>query len=240
MPSAEQQTPADHYFSELPESPSVQRYVEFRVAGRSFRLLASSGMFSAERLDPGTAVLLRKAPLPTVGGAYLDLGAGYGPIACTLATSAPTARVYAVEVNSRALELLRRNARSLDVADRLTAGTPDEIPADVTFDGIWSNPPIRIGKAALHAVLDRWLPRLRPDGVAWLVVARNLGGDSLQAWLADRGWQVDRHASQKGYRVLRVGRPADRTRDRDGRPSGAGRVRARKPRDAAPATHHND
>lgn len=207
MPSAEQQTPADHYFTGSPESPAAQRHVEFQVAGRPLRLLAASGVFSAGRLDPGTAVLLRKAPLPKGPGVYLDLGAGYGPIACALASSAPAARVYAVEVNSRALELLRRNARNLGVADRLTAGTPDEIPDDVTFDQIWSNPPIRIGKSALHALLDRWLPRLRPDGVAWLVVARNLGGDSLQARLTAQGWRVDRHASQKGYRVLRVRPP---------------------------------
>ncbi|HEX6077823.1 MAG TPA: methyltransferase [Micromonosporaceae bacterium] len=207
MPSAEQQTPADHYFSESPVSASVQRYVEFPVAGRTLRLLASSGVFSADRLDPGTAVLLRKAPLPTTRGVYLDLGAGYGPIACALASSAPAATVYAVDVNSRALDLLRRNARTLGLDDRLVAGTPDQVPGDLRFHQIWSNPPIRIGKAALHEMLDRWLPRLDPDGVAWLVVARNLGGDSLQAWLAGRGWRVDRQASQKGYRVLRVRPP---------------------------------
>lgn len=205
MPSAEQRTPADHYFSELPESSPTQRHVEFQVAGRPLRLLASSGVFSAERLDPGTAVLLRKTPLPTASGVYLDLGAGYGPIAFALASSAPTATVYAVDVNTRALELLRRNAETLRMTDRMIIGTPDEVPDDVRFDQIWSNPPIRIGKAALHQMLGRWLPRLNPNGgVAWLVVARNLGGDSLRSWLVAQGWRVDRHASQKGYRVLRV------------------------------------
>lgn len=211
MPSAEQQTPAEHYFSESPDSPPQQRYVEFRTADRPLRLIASSGVFSAGRLDPGTAVLLRKAPLPTGRGVYLDLGAGYGPIACALATRAPAATVYAVEVNARALGLVRENARLLGLGDRLVAATPDEVPDDVRFDQIWSNPPIRVGKAALHDMLRRWLPRLTPQGVAWLVVARNLGGDSLHTWLQSQGWQVDRHASQKGYRVLRVmahaGRP---------------------------------
>ncbi|HEX2419183.1 MAG TPA: methyltransferase, partial [Micromonosporaceae bacterium] len=106
-----------------------------------------------------------------------------------------------------ALDLLRNNAESLGLADRLIAAVPDDVPNDIGFDQIWSNPPIRIGKPALHQLLDRWLPRLKPDGVAWLVVARNLGGDSLQTWLAGQGWRVDRQASQKGYRVFRVVRP---------------------------------
>ena len=158
MPSAEQDSPADHYFSESPEVTSVPRHVEVPVAGRKLRLLASSGVFSADRLDPGTTVLLRKAPLPTGGGTFLDLGAGYGPIACALASSAPSATVYAVDVNRRALDLLRNNAESLGLADRLIAAVPDDVPNDIGFDQIWSNPPIRIGKPALHQLLDRWLP----------------------------------------------------------------------------------
>jgi 16S rRNA G1207 methylase RsmC len=194
---------ADHYFAIEPGARQRHRYVEFTVSGRTFRLATSSGVFSADRLDPGTAVLLRKAPMPT-GGRLLDLGCGYGPIACALATVAEGATVYAVDVNTRARDLVRSNAEALGVADRVIATGPDDVPPEVTFDQIWSNPPIRVGKEELHELLDTWLPRLAPDGTAWLVVARHLGADSLHAWLAGRGWQVTRHASQKGYRVLRV------------------------------------
>jgi 16S rRNA (guanine1207-N2)-methyltransferase len=195
----------EHYFTPAPGGSAGRHRIDFSVAGREYSLLASGGVFSAGRLDPGTAVLLRKAPLPGPrGGVYLDLGCGYGPIAAVLAVSSPAARVYAVDVNTRALELVRENAAELGVADRVTAGTPDEVPAGVVFDEIWSNPPIRVGKVELHAMLSRWLPRLAAGGTAWLVVARHLGGDSLQEWLRAQGWQVDRHASQKGYRVLRV------------------------------------
>jgi 16S rRNA G1207 methylase RsmC len=196
---------ADHYFVTEPGARRRQRDVEFTASGRTFRLIASSGVFSADRLDPGTAVLLRKAPLPTGGGRLLDLGCGYGPIACVLATVAPAATVYAVDVNTRALDLVRQNAEALGVMDRVVAARPEAVPADIAFDQIWSNPPIRVGKDELHALLDTWLSRLTPGGTAWLVVARHLGADSLHAWLADRGWSVTRHASQKGYRVLRVG-----------------------------------
>jgi 16S rRNA (guanine1207-N2)-methyltransferase len=197
----------DHYFSAEPAAVPSRRTVSFEARGRQFALVASGGVFSAQRLDPGTAVLLRKAPLPGArGGVYLDLGTGYGPIASVLAATSPDARVYALDVNARALELVAENAAALDLGDRITPATPDQVPADVVFDEIWSNPPIRVGKPELHAMLLRWLPRLAPHGTAWLVVARHLGADSLQAWLTEQGYLVRRHASQKGYRVLSVQR----------------------------------
>jgi 16S rRNA (guanine1207-N2)-methyltransferase len=195
----------EHYFSPEPGTPQRDQAVMFAAGGREFTLSASSGVFSAQRLDPGTAVLLRKAPLPGPrGGVYLDLGCGYGPVTMVLASTSEKATVYAVDVNSRALDLVRANAAALGCADRVIASSPDDVPGDVCFDEIWSNPPIRVGKAELHELLARWLPRLAPGGTAWLVVARHLGADSLHGWLGEQGWAVARHASQKGYRVLRV------------------------------------
>ncbi|HLL66088.1 MAG TPA: methyltransferase [Micromonosporaceae bacterium] len=201
---------SDHYFTAQPAATAAPRVVSFEIGGQPFRLQAAGGVFSASRLDPGTAVLLRKAPLPSTdaAGPLLDLGCGYGPVAIVLAHAAPAATVYAVDVNRRALDLVEANAASLGVADRIVALTPGDVPPDVTFREIWSNPPIRIGKAELHAMLLTWLPRLAPGGVAWLVVARHLGADSLQGWLIEQGMAVRRHASQKGYRILRVENPA--------------------------------
>ncbi|WP_173041264.1 class I SAM-dependent methyltransferase [Phytohabitans flavus] len=195
----------EHYFSAQPSVGERRRDVEFTAGRREYTLVTAGGVFSGNRLDPGTAVLLRKAPLPAAGaaGPFLDLGCGYGPIACVLAASAPSATVYAVDVNERARALAAENAARLD-AGNVRVAAPEEVPADVRFAEIWSNPPIRVGKAELHTMLDTWLPRLAPDGVAWLVVARHLGGDSLQRWLEERGHRVERHASQKGYRVLKV------------------------------------
>lgn len=198
----------DHYFTAEPATAAQPREVVFAAAGRDYTLASAGGVFSAGRLDPGTAVLLRKAelPAPESTGHLLDLGCGFGPITCVLATSVPSATVWAVDVNERARELTTANAARVGAAARVRVAPPDAVPAAVTFDQIWSNPPIRIGKNELHQLLLRWLPRLAPDGVAWLVVARHLGGDSLHRWLSERGWQVARPASQKGYRVLRVTR----------------------------------
>ncbi|WP_029767152.1 class I SAM-dependent methyltransferase [Haloglycomyces albus] len=193
----------EHYFSAQPTSTDRERTVSFDVDGRSYELVASAGVFSGSRLDPGTNVLLGKVTPPDGGGTYLDLGCGYGPITAVLAEN-PQAQVWAVDVNERALDLTRRNTS--DSEGTVYVRSVDEVPAEVRFDEIWSNPPIKIGKESLHRLLSEWLPRLRPNGVAWLVVSKHLGGDSLAKWLASEGWAVDKHASAKGYRVLRVSR----------------------------------
>lgn len=177
--------------------------MELTLADGTVRLAVDRGVFSGSRVDPGTLVLLRAAPPAPATGTLLDLGCGYGPIAVTLARRSPAATVWAVDVNPRAVALAGANAAALGLGN-VRAVAPDGVPDGVRFDAIWSNPPIRVGKEALHELLATWLGRLAAGGSAWLVVQRHLGADSLAAWLASQGWAVARHASKQGYRVLRV------------------------------------
>lgn len=196
----------DHYFSADPAVAFKRAPVRATVWGHDLELVSGSGVFAQGRLDIGTAVLFRETEPPS-GGTLLDLGCGYGVIGCALAVAAPAATVRAVDVNERAVLLANENAAASGVADRLVATTPEGVPAELVFDEIWSNPPIRIGKEALHALLLTWLPRLRPGGRAVLVVGKNLGADSLQRWLAEQGYPTTRLASAKGFRVLEARRP---------------------------------
>lgn len=169
-------------------------------------LTTDRGVFGGGGIDPGTKLLLLEAPHPPDGetGHLLDLGCGYGPIAVALGRRAPSATVWAVDVNERARALCAANAEAAGLTNvRVVA--PDDLPDGVRFAGIWSNPPIRIGKAALHDLLLHWLGRLQPGARAWLVVHRHLGSDSLAPWLGGQGWPTERLVTRAGYRILEVG-----------------------------------
>lgn len=197
----------DHYFTAAPASAGERRTLEVVLAGREVQVETAAGVFSPDHVDLGTRVLLRTVPEPPGAGDLVDVGCGWGPVALTLALRSPGARVWAVDVNERALDLVRRNARRLGL-DNVTAVTPEQVPSGLRPTAIWSNPPIRVGKAALHELLRTWLGRLSSEGEAHLVVQRHLGADSLQAWLrTELGCSAERVASAKGFRVLRVGPP---------------------------------
>jgi len=195
----------DHYFSAQPGSELRAKTIRVVLAGRELELATASGVFSPDRLDAGTSVLLDAVPAPPPGGHLLDLGCGWGPIALSLALDAPHATVWAVDVNERSLELTRRNAADLGL-ENVNAVLPEDVPEEIEFATIWSNPPIRVGKAVLHDMLRLWLPRLAAGSDAWLVVQKNLGADSLQRWLDGDlpGHAVIRADTARGYRVLRV------------------------------------
>ncbi|MDA2812825.1 methyltransferase [Nocardiopsis sp. RSe5-2] len=219
---------SEHYFAPSPGAASRPGSVDLVLPDLHLRLDTDSGVFSPGRVDLGTRVLLESVPAPPATGRLLDLGCGYGPVSLAMAARAPGARVLGVDVNARAVELAARNARTAGLdnagflrvgadgtaadpqgADAVSGAAPGPAPGaeQGPFDALWSNPPIRIGKPALHALLTCWLSRLAPGASAHLVVQRNLGGDSLHRWLEQQGWPTARAASRAGYRVLRVDRP---------------------------------
>ncbi len=191
-----------HYFDPSPGATSATELVTVTLPDVSFTMQTDRGVFSHGRLDAGTAVLLRSAPRPPATGVGLDLGCGAGPLALTMALRSPGLEVWAVDVNQRARALCSANAAANGV--QVAVLDPEHVPGEVAFDVIWSNPPIRIGKAALHELLLAWLPRLTPEGRAILVVQKHLGADSLHRWLVDQGFSTTRLASAKGYRLLEV------------------------------------
>jgi 16S rRNA (guanine1207-N2)-methyltransferase len=210
---------AAQYFAARPTAAHRPGLVRVVLPDLYLELETDSGMFSPGRLDPGTRFLLESGLTPPSAGDLLDVGCGYGPIACALAARAPGATVWAIDVNERALGLCAANAARAGLAN-VRAVPPDAPELPAVFAGIWSNPPIRIGKPALHDLLRRWLARLAPGAEATLVVGRNLGADSLHGWLEQgEGWSVRRLAARSGYRLLRVTAPDDLERtgaSRDG------------------------
>jgi 16S rRNA G1207 methylase RsmC len=193
----------EQYFSPQPSSASKPYVIRVVLPEGTLALTTDRGVFSYGALDTGTRLLLLKGTAPSASGDLLDLGCGFGPIAITLARRSPGATVWAIDVNERAVSLCRQNAERNGVAN-VRACKPDEVPDDVSFDTIWSNPPIHVGKSALHELLLQWLRRLKPTGTATMVVQRHLGSDSLQTWLASQGFPTERIGSAKGFRLLRT------------------------------------
>lgn len=199
----------DHYFTDSPAATDAERRpLDVTLAGREVTVETAGGTFSPSGLDKATAILLDTVPQPPSAADLLDIGCGWGPIALTLALRAPEATVWAVDVTERALDLTCRNAAALGLTNVRTA-RPDEVPAHLPFAAIWSNPPIRIGKPAVHDLLRTWLPRLAPGADAHLVIGKNLGADGYQRWIStELSLPTERVASSKGFRVLRTSRPA--------------------------------
>jgi 16S rRNA G1207 methylase RsmC len=192
-----------HYFDQRPPTGSATEVVDVALPDVAFTMLTDRGVFSHGHLDTGTSLLLREAPAPPTSGTFLDLGSGSGAVALTLAKRAPDAVVWAVDVNERARDLTAANAARNDLTN-VRVASPDAVPNGVRFDLIWSNPPIRIGKSALHDLLLHWLGRLTPGATAILVVQKHLGADSLQRWLVEQGHATERIASRSGFRLLAV------------------------------------
>lgn len=197
-------TSAKHYFSTNPSSKLIERKLEVVIRGKTFKILSANGVFSGKKLDIGTEVLFRYAPEPPPTGNFLDLGCGWGPISLALASASPSAQIWAIDINERARFLTTQNAKENQLTN-LAVLSPSELENKAqTFDLIWSNPPVRIGKSALQTLTQKWLNCLKPTGQAVLVMNKNLGADSYTNWLRENGWKVSKIGSAKGFRVLCV------------------------------------
>lgn len=204
---------ADHYFTSQPSTPLKRRPLTVSLVGEQRQLQTAGGIFSPDGVDKGTTILLAEAPPPAKTGNLLDIGCGWGPVALSLALLSPEAMVYAVDVNERSIDLTQDNAKALKLSN-VHASTPEQVDPQIRFSTIWSNPPIRVGKEELHAILLMWLPRLAEDGSAYLVVQKNLGADSLQRWLTtelaerfpEANFKVSRDSTNKTFRILHVNR----------------------------------
>ncbi|SDU81786.1 class I SAM-dependent methyltransferase [Arcanobacterium phocae] len=203
----------DHYFSDSPHVASAPTKRTYSALGQQWTVTTDAGVFSPSGLDKGTAVLLHKVPIFDLPDDALvaDVGCGWGPITLALAHTYPQTRILASDVNERALDLASRNVVDAGFTNVEVGLAPDMISRLTSeiaagqhkgIDLIWSNPPIRIGKDALHELLATWMGLLSPTGEAFWVVQKNLGADSLAKWLNNSGFPTEKIGSAKGFRVL--------------------------------------
>ena len=196
----------EHYFSQTPNTQFRPKEISVELDGRKVSVTTAGGVFSPDHIDTGTQVLLEHLDQVPPSGDLLDIGCGWGAIALAMALHSPHATIWAIDVNDRSLELTRLNAARLGL-NNIKVCRPEEVPDKLEFSGIWSNPPIRVGKEVLHEILQTWLPRLEAEAEAYLVVQKNLGADSLHRWLEAEmpsSYSTIRVVTAKSFRVLRV------------------------------------
>jgi len=198
---------ADHYYTENPASAHDERRVAVRALGQALTFTTDAGVFSRDGLDRGTEVLLNA--LPPLSGRVLDLGCGWGAVGVALGKANPALEIVMTDVNARAAELSRRNARDNGVAATVVQGDGFEAVTG-RFDAIVTNPPIRAGKAVIYGLFERARDYLTPGGALYIVIRKQQGAPSALKFLKERYASVEILDREAGFWVLRAGEAGER------------------------------
>jgi 16S rRNA (guanine1207-N2)-methyltransferase len=190
-----------HYYSPNPHLPHEKTVIEYTVEGRRLRFVTDAGVFSRQKVDYGSSVLIRT--LPPLTGEVLDLGCGYGPIGISLAALNPLAQVTMVDINQRAVALAQENISANSVANAQALVSEGFALAPGPFATIVSNPPIRAGKDVIYPLFRESLQRLEKGGSLWLVVQKKQGAPSAQAELENIFGNCTVVEKSGGYWILR-------------------------------------
>lgn len=202
-----------HYFSERPRAAHRPRQFRFLFRGRVLTFTSDSGVFGADGLDPGTALLIENLDLEG-GERVLDLGCGWGPVGIAAALSSPRGSVLMVDVNRRAVLLSRKNIAANGVVNaEVVQGSLYEPTGGERFDVIVSNPPYRAGRELVLDLLARAPAHLRPGGRLVVVGKGSQGIVFYQHWLEDRWGEVTVLGRQSGYRVIAARDPPSEPHD---------------------------
>jgi 16S rRNA (guanine1207-N2)-methyltransferase len=197
----------EHYFSDQPQGASRPREWQARLRGRVYRFRTDRGMFSPDHIDPGTLLLIETMEVRP-GETVLDLGCGYGALGIAAAPLAAPARVYLTEVNRRAAALAEQNLGLNGIENaEVRIGDGLEPVADLRFDVILTNPPIRAGYAVVFPLLEQAADHLAPGGRLWLVARVRQGAKTLAAKLGALGLEVREVERKGGYRVYQASKP---------------------------------
>lgn len=194
----------NHYYSKNPVSKSERMEWDASILGKTLQFVTDSGVFSKNRIDTGSQVLIEtaaKSEFPV--GDFLDIGCGYGPVGLFLSKQFPERSIDMVDVNARALELAKENSE-LNAIENVLIYESD-LYSNVEgkkYAAIFSNPPIRAGKKVVHKILEEAVDYLVEDGVLQVVIQKKQGAPSAQKKMKAVFGNVERIALDKGYWIL--------------------------------------
>ncbi len=194
-----------HYFQDDPNLASNIKTISFEVNGITMKLFTDNGVFSKNRVDEGSLAFLRVLLPLDLGNNILDLGCGYGTIGLTLAMAKKEARVTLADVNTRALELCKKNADAYALSQRVTILQSDIYEKiEGPYDSIVVNPPIRAGKVVTYRMYEEAKQYLIDGGSLYLVIRKAQGAESAAKYIESVFGNItllDRH---KGYHIYQA------------------------------------
>lgn len=193
----------DHYYTENPHSKIERKQISYTFHHKTYHFTTSTGVFSKERIDFGSRVLIEAFRLPSIDGDILDLGCGYGPVGILLGSRWPNRQFVMVDINERALSLARENAAANGV-NNVEVVKSDGLEAleQRTFAAILTNPPIRQGKKMIYAFFEQARKALADGGELWIVMQKKQGAPSAVDYLRTLFEDVQIVQREKGYYVI--------------------------------------
>lgn len=194
---------ADHYFTNQPNSKTDKKVFSFTLRGNALKFQSDAGVFSRNEVDFGSRVLIETFTFPGVEGTILDVGCGYGPIGLSIAKEDPNRLVEMVDVNLRAIELAKENAKANNIEN--VKIYESSIYENVTgeYAAILTNPPIRAGKTVVHTILKEAHEKLLPGGELWVVIQKKQGAPSAMELLKELFDEVEVVKKEKGYYIIK-------------------------------------
>lgn len=192
-----------HYYTNNVDAHSDEKSFNYRLRGYDFRFTTDVGVFSKKEVDFGSRLLIESFTVPEVEGDILDVGCGYGPIGLSLAKSYENRNIHMVDVNHRALELAKRNAKNNNILNVSIYESYCYEGVKGKFAAILSNPPIRAGKKVVHGILEEAQHHLVDDGELWAVIQKKQGAPSAKKKMEEVYGNCEVISKDKGYFILR-------------------------------------
>ena len=192
----------DHYYTRVPQSESKPIPCDYTYRGIPLSFQTDAGVFSKGEVDTGTRLLLEALP-EKMAGEILDLGCGWGVIGISIARKWPETRVTMADVNTRALDLSRENAKRNHA--EVTCAESDGMAAlkGKAFDAVVTNPPIRAGKQVIYGMFADAAKSLNPGGALYLVIRKQQGAESCMKYLQTIFDSVEKLDKSGGFWVLK-------------------------------------
>jgi len=166
------------YFDNDRNIKSEKRNIKFYFDNIEFNLVSDNGVFSKDRFDYGTRVLLESIDIDNLSGNVLDFGCGIGVVGIILGTINKNIDIDMVDINERAISLTKENLVLNKINNNVFVSDVYS-NIDKKYDYIITNPPIRAGKEVVRKFLVGGYDYLKDNGTLFFVMRKDHGVKSM-------------------------------------------------------------